>query len=253
MLLYFTKDRFMNVMQPDLVIGVVCISTGCYILLKMEYMLEIIPFAMGIVALLGGIVKIQSAMDLKKLGAVRWYIMLIWALVLLAMGAILVANPFDEQQKVVVILTGASLLTDGIGNLVSIFWTGIRFRRLKKVPADPYAVSSRDADIIDMEETEVSEENAKSESRKHTKKKKSSKIVGSSTFFRKKAAKEGQSDDLPVYKDCETDIAETVTDAEDEQMTDTESAADIEPNETEESKMETTEPVKEITKTSDEE
>lgn len=253
MILYFTKDRFMNVMQPDLVIGVVCISTGCYILLKMEYMLEIIPFAMGIVALLGGIVKIQSAMDLKKLGAVRWYIMLVWALVLLAMGAILVANPFDEQQKVVVILTGASLLTDGIGNLVSIFWTGIRFRRLKRVPADPYAVSSRGADIIDMEETEVSEENAKSESRKHTKKEKSSKIVGSSTFFRKKAAKEGQSDDLPVYKDCETEIAETVTDTEDEQMTDTESSADIEPNETEESKMETTEPVQEITKTPDEE
>ena len=42
MILYFTKDRFMNVMQPDLVIGVVCISTGCYILMKMEYMLEII-------------------------------------------------------------------------------------------------------------------------------------------------------------------------------------------------------------------
>lgn len=163
------------------------------------------------------------------------------------------ANPFDEQQKVVVILTGASLLTDGIGNLVSIFWTGIRFRRLKRVPADPYAVSSRGADIIDMEETEVSEENAKSESRKHTKKEKSSKIVGSSTFFRKKAAKEGQSDDLPVYKDCETEIAETVTDTEDEQMTDTESAADIEPNEIEESKMETTEPVQEITKTPDEE
>ena len=53
MILYFTRDRFMNVMQPDLVIGVVCISTGCYILMKMEYMLEIIPFAMGIVALLG--------------------------------------------------------------------------------------------------------------------------------------------------------------------------------------------------------
>lgn len=87
MILYFTKDRFMNVMQPDLVIGVVCISTGCYILLKMEYMLEIIPFAMGIVALLGGIVKIQSAMDLKKLGAVRWYIMLVGLFVLLADGS----------------------------------------------------------------------------------------------------------------------------------------------------------------------
>ena len=48
LILYFTKDRFLSVMQPDLVIGVVCVSTGCYILMKMEYMLEIIPFAMGI-------------------------------------------------------------------------------------------------------------------------------------------------------------------------------------------------------------
>lgn len=171
LILYFTKDRFLNVMQPDLVIGVVCISTGCYILMKMEYMLEIIPFAMGIVALLGGIVKVQSALDLKRLGASRWFIMLIWAVVLLIMGAILVANPFDEQQKVVVILTGASLLVDGTGNLVSIFWTGICFRRLKRMQAEPYTAPDKKIDIIDMEE-------------------KKSKIVGSSTFFRKKAEKE---------------------------------------------------------------
>ena len=85
------------------------------------------------------------------------------------------------------------------------------------------------------------------------KKEKSSKIVGSSTFFRKKAAKEGQADNLPVYKDCETEIEKTASDIEDEQMADTESSADMEPNETEESKMETTEPVQEITKTPDEE
>ena len=181
LILYFTKDRFLSVMQPDLVIGVVCVSTGCYILMKMEYMLEIIPFAMGIVALLGGIVKIQSALDLKRLSAVRWYIMLVWAVVLLIMGAVLVMNPFDEQQKVVVILTGASLLTDGIGNLVSIFWTGIRFKRLKRVPADPYAVSSKE-NIIDM----VSEEHSDVGKAR----KKDSKIIGSGTFFRKKAAKE---------------------------------------------------------------
>ena len=237
MILYFTKDRFMNVMQPDLVIGVVCISTGCYILMKMEYMLEIIPFAMGIVALLGGIVKIQSALDLKKLGAVRWYIMLVWALVLLVMGAVLVANPFDEQQHVVVILTGASLLVDGIGNLTSIFWTGICFRRLKRMPADPYAVSTKGADIIDMEASEEDDGQ-----------KKKSKIVGSGTFFRKKAAKEekeakdNEKEDLPVYGDCEVE---------------TEEATDIpeeEPEDRTESNNEETEPVaEEETETPDEE
>ncbi len=242
MILYFTKDRFMNVMQPDLVIGVVCISTGCYILLKMEYMLEIIPFAMGIVALLGGIVKIQSALDLKKIGAVRWYIMLVWALVLLVMGAILVANPFDEQQKVVVILTGASLLADGIGNLVSIFWTGICFRRLKRVPSDPYAVSVKGADIIDMEE----HAGAEADEKKHSRKEKNSKIVGSSTFFRKKAAKEGQTDQdhLPVYRDCETDT-DLETEGPEDHRTDDDGCIAGEESDTTESNKQETEPVEE--------
>ena len=198
LILYFTKDRFLNVMQPDLVIGVVCVSTGCYILLKMEYMLEIIPFAMGIVALLGGIVKVQSALDLRRLGAARWYIMLIWSAVLLIMGALLVVNPFDEQQKIVVILTGASLLVDGIGNLVSIFWTGIRFKRLKRVPSDSGSVSLKKEEIVDME-TYDDTTDGKSE-------KKGSKIVGSGTFFRKKAAKEEkmkQDEVMPVYSSCE--------------------------------------------------
>lgn len=198
LILYFTKDRFLNVMQPDLVIGVVCVSTGCYILLKMEYMLEIIPFAMGIVALLGGIVKVQSALDLRRLGASRWYIMLIWSAVLLIMGALLVVNPFDEQQKIVVILTGASLLVDGIGNLVSIFWTGIRFKRLKRVPSDSGSVSLKKEEIVDME-TYGDTADGKSE-------KKGSKIVGSGTFFRKKAAKEEkmkQDEVMPVYSGCE--------------------------------------------------
>lgn len=189
LILYFTKDRFMNVMQPDLVIGVVCISTGCYILLKMEYMLEIIPFAMGIVALLGGIVKIQSALDLKKLGTSKWYIMLIWAIALLILGVILIANPFDEQQKVVVVLTGASLLTDGIGNLISIFWTGIRFRRLKRVPSEPYHAAEQELEIIDLD--------------------KKSKIIGSGIFFRKKAAKEEMMKQDSVEEVKDSDEADT--------------------------------------------
>lgn len=237
LILYFTKDRFLSVMQPDLVIGVVCVSTGCYILMKMEYMLEIIPFAMGIVALLGGIVKIQSALDLKRLSAVRWYIMLIWAVVLLIMGVVLVMNPFDEQQKVVVILTGASLLTDGIGNLVSIFWTGIRFKRLKRVPADPYAVSSKE-NIIDMVSEEHSDEGKG--------RKKDSKIIGSGTFFRKKAAKEEkqkQEENIPVYSDCETDMKNDAAETEDAETGSTQSTDIIETDSEEKTELVPTEEI----------
>lgn len=136
MILYFTKDKGQSVMQPELVIGVVGAATGAYVLLNMDSMREVIPFALGIVALLGAIVKVQNAFDLKRIKAARWYVMLIWALVLFVFGAVLIANPFDElSDKVIGIFVGLSLLLDGLGNLVSIFWIRIQLRGLKKVSA----------------------------------------------------------------------------------------------------------------------
>lgn len=135
LIMYFTKNRMSSVMEPDLVIGVVTCSTGLYTLLKMEYMLEIIPFALGIVALLGAIVKVQDALDLKKLGSKRWFLMTILAAILLAFGLVLIVNPFDEQTKIVILLIGISLVLDGIGNLTGIFWIGILFKHLKHVEA----------------------------------------------------------------------------------------------------------------------
>lgn len=135
LIMYFVKDRLQSVMQMDMVCGVVGIATGAYILLKMEYVLEIIPFALGIVALLGSIVKIQNAFDLKRFGSGRWYIMLIFAVALFAMGALLIANPF-EGLEVIVILIGVSLIVDGIGNLAGIFWIGYLVKHLSKMAAD---------------------------------------------------------------------------------------------------------------------
>ena len=133
MILYFTRERLKGVMQSEMVLGVIGIATGAYILLKMDYVLEIIPFAMGIVGLLGAMVKLQDAIDLKKLLVSKWYIMMIWALILFAFGVILVANPFEKLgMGPIVKLIGISLILDGIGNLVGIFWLNHAMKTLEK-------------------------------------------------------------------------------------------------------------------------
>lgn len=150
LILYFTKERLQGVMQSEMVMGVIGLATGAYILLKMDYVLEIIPFAMGIVALLGAMVKFQDAMDLKKLKAVRWYLMLIWGLVLFVMGVLLVANPFEElKMEVTVKLVGSSLILDGLGNLVGIFWLGHALKKLNKVTS-----SSTQYEVVDVKNQE---------------------------------------------------------------------------------------------------
>lgn len=131
LVLYFTKDKLQSVMQMDLVSGIVGTATGAYILLKMEYMLEIIPFALGIVALLGAVVKLQHALDLRRLGASRWYLLLAFSAALFVFGGLLIANPF-EGIEIIVVLIGVSLIIDGVGNLLGIFWLRYVVRHLKK-------------------------------------------------------------------------------------------------------------------------
>lgn len=131
LILYFIKEKRQSLMQMNMVAGVVGIATGAYILIKMEYMLEIIPFALGIVALLGAVAKIEHTLDLHSLGSTKWYIMLIVAFVLMALGALLVINPF-EDITVIEKLIAVSLIIDGIGNLVGIFWSRYLLKTLDK-------------------------------------------------------------------------------------------------------------------------
>ena len=149
LILYFVRDRYESVLQMDMVAGIVGIATGAYILLKMEYMLEIIPFALGIVALLGAAVKVQDAFDLKRLKVQHWYLMLLLAVILVVLGALLISNPF-EGIEIIVKLIGVSLIVDGVGNLIGIFWIFLVFRKLKKVTDD--APKTKDVyDVITVE------------------------------------------------------------------------------------------------------
>lgn len=131
LILYFTKDKMQSLMQMDMVAGIVGLSTGAYILIKMEYMIEIIPFALGIVALLGAVIKLQNTMDIRRLGCDKWYIMLAMATVLAILGILLIVNPF-EDIAVIEKLVGVSLMIDGIGNLAGIFWIGYLVKHPEK-------------------------------------------------------------------------------------------------------------------------
>ena len=77
---------------------------------------------------------------------------MIWAAVLFVLGVVLVVNPFEELGMMVIVkLIGVSLVLDGIGNLVGIFWIGHVLKGPKKKKEEPQMV---EAEIC--EETESS-------------------------------------------------------------------------------------------------
>lgn len=131
-IIYFTKENPRGFLQMDLVIGIVCLAFGVFILLNPAFLSHVLPFAMGIILLLGAVVKIQSSISMKRLRFRRWYLVLIGALVMIALGIVLLCNPF-VQERYMILYIGACLILDGLINLISMICISLRVKKLVKV------------------------------------------------------------------------------------------------------------------------
>ena len=148
-IMYFTKDSLEGFLQMDLVIGIVCLAFGIFILLNPTFLSSVLPFAMGIILLLGAIVKIQSAFNMKKLRLKKWYLILICALVIGVLGAVLLWNPFEEE-KYMILYIGICLILDGLTNLISLICIQVKVKKLAKIQREHPEVQLKD--LLEQEE-----------------------------------------------------------------------------------------------------
>lgn len=132
-IIYFTKDHMMNIMQMDLVVGVVCGAFGAFLLLHPDFVETAMPFAVGILLLIGAIVKLQNSIDMKRLKFHHWKVVLGFAILMLLMGAVLIYNPFEGRALLIYI--GISLILDGMINIICMLWISYRMKKLAKQPA----------------------------------------------------------------------------------------------------------------------
>ena len=131
-IIYFTKDNPKGFLQMDLVIGIICLAFGVFILLNQSFLTTVLPFAMGIILLLGAVVKIQSAFNMKRMIYKKWYLMLIAALLIVALAVVLLCNPF-EQERHMLLYIGCCLMFDGLTNLISMCCILFRVRKLARI------------------------------------------------------------------------------------------------------------------------
>ena len=130
--MYFTKDNLQGFLQMDLVIGIVCLAFGLFILLNPTFLGSVLPFAMGIILLLGAIVKIQSSINMKRLRFAKWYLVLICAILIGALGVVLLCNPFQKEEDMILYI-GICLILDGLTNLTSLICIQVRVKQLNRL------------------------------------------------------------------------------------------------------------------------
>ncbi|MBO6008547.1 MAG: DUF308 domain-containing protein [Lachnospiraceae bacterium] len=125
-IVYVARDVKYNLNNNDFLSGLIAVVVGIVILIKWQQFMELVPIVLGVLIIVSGCIKLQDAIDLKKLDHPAFLMMLIVAIVFIIFGSILVANPF-KSEIILMRIIGVSLIIAGMTDLfTSVFFDGIR-------------------------------------------------------------------------------------------------------------------------------
>ncbi|MBO5327596.1 MAG: DUF308 domain-containing protein [Clostridia bacterium] len=102
----------------SLAVSVALIAFGLLLIFRYEFITSIFALIFGIVLTVDAVLKLQRAVDMLKLKAKSGWIVFAVALITLAIGLVVIFNPF-ESAVTLAIFVGISLLVDGILDIAS--------------------------------------------------------------------------------------------------------------------------------------
>jgi uncharacterized membrane protein HdeD (DUF308 family) len=129
---YFVKNVQPAELQFGLAIGIFCAVLGIFLLLRAKTVVAILAVIVGIAVIVDSIFRIQTALNIRRLGGTHWMQLFIVALVVLALGMLLMFNPFTAVTTAIII-AGVTLVVDGILSI----WSLIQTRRLTSTVEQP--------------------------------------------------------------------------------------------------------------------
>lgn len=135
-----TKEKTM-VSHSMMMLGVVLAVIGGWIVLKPETIIKAVPMIVGILIVIHGFHNAVQAIDLKKMQYDNWWVALLLSLLTVALGVVLICNPFTIVDTVVRII-GAFLVYEGLSDM----WILSRVFKTKK---NREKIIDTDAVIVD--------------------------------------------------------------------------------------------------------
>ena len=124
---YFSKDLFRLAFQYDLAFGILLLALGIVTLARPNDTMRFLCFVFGIPVLADGLFKIQIALDARRFGIERWWLVLALAGLTCVIGLLLVIRP-SEAVRALMVLMGISLILDGVLNMC-VAWLCVKIIR----------------------------------------------------------------------------------------------------------------------------
>lgn len=135
-----------------LVAGVSTAALGIFSLARPEVIASFLPVVFGLFILIDGCSRIGTAIELARRKADKWWMMLLFSVLSVALGILLLVNPFGAAVSVVM-LCGVLLIIEGVVNLSCVVYTAMELRTLDRM-ADAAVTATLSAlgDALDEEE-----------------------------------------------------------------------------------------------------
>lgn len=117
--------------QFDAVLGVFAAILGALFLLRPQLILSILPVLFGLYILVDGLLNLKRGLDMRSYGYAGWTTTLILSIISLALGALILWDPFSTHLLLVRII-GATFLYLGLSDLWSIHTLDRLLRQLEQ-------------------------------------------------------------------------------------------------------------------------
>ena len=128
---YFKAEERAFFHYFTLAFGIAASALGVFLFLKPDTVVSVLPILVGLFVIFDGVVRLQSAFELRGLGHANWWGFLLLAGLSVALGALMVWNPFSTVQLLVMAI-GVILLVEGALNLLGAVYAAVLLRGFKR-------------------------------------------------------------------------------------------------------------------------
>ena len=114
---YFTNDLYRLAFQFDLALGILTMLLGALMIFMPSKFSQFLFIAAAIYVIVNGLFTLQTAIEAKRFGLRKWWVLLAGAILSGLIGVLLLIKPF-ESAAAITRLVGGALIADGLQNLV---------------------------------------------------------------------------------------------------------------------------------------
>ena len=127
---YIRAEALEGMLGYGLSLGLILTLLGITLFINSDILIRVLPFVWGVAMIAGGFGKMQMAFDLKRIGKLRWWLLLLGALVSFVLGVFSVTRP-TFIATVATQFAGVALLVEAALDAVALLMIRREFKHLK--------------------------------------------------------------------------------------------------------------------------